>query len=675
VKDNLLIIHTLNKIAAEKWAVAGRLLPAIRWTAIVFSLFTFHLLPFTDVCFAEDLNTVLTSDKLEYFSETKKYLATGSVTITREDAVIKADEITYFEGTADVLATGNVRYDDRETSIRAERAEFNIEAKSGRLYSAELFHKKNNYHLLGKIIEKKGEDYYYSPEATFTTCDLPVPEWCFKGNEINAVIGEAIKAKDVSFRIKDLPVFYSPYLWASINTERHTGFLMPGPSYSKTKGAGINIPFFWALSESSDLTIVLDAYSRRGIGAGLEYRFVDLGEVKSNWWLYHIRDTMLHKDFIEVRALHEDRSRENIKGFLNLNYVNAKDFYREYTSFRDVRILRFLESDGELNLPVDNSRVYLLSQYWTDLKNSTGNAPQKLPEIGYVQNYSKIGNVMISASVTAADMLRENGISAGRIDLYPRVMHSFGKDFTISQIVGLRDTFYSFYKNGDEDNTANRTAFEYDVTGHTRLYKDYSFFKHILEPSVRYHFVYTEKNSLPVFDATELYKKTSNFELAILNRGIVSGDEILAVRLAQGIETYNGNRPFLPFRLDAGIKTPAPVTIEATYDFYSKKIETASSEVSLLLFKTNLSFGQRFNRKEEINVYTAGVGFSPSKGLNVAGSLWYDAKGAGLRDVNMTMKYTRQCWSVRLEAVKRPGDFSFKILFDLLGVSSKTGLK
>lgn len=659
------------------WLSVGRLIP------VAFILFTIYLTLCASLCFAEEQATVITSDGLEYHAAARQYRMTGSVTATRHDAVIKADELLYSEETSEITATGNVRYDDRETSITADRAEINLDAKTGKLYDAVFLHKKNNYHLSGKVIEKKGEDYYYSPEATFTTCDTPVPDWCFKGKEINAVMGDTVRARAVSFRIRDLPVLYAPYLWASLDTERHTGLLMPSPGYSKTLGASLKIPFYWVIAENRDATFIFDTFSRRGIGTGLEYRFVENEGVKSAWWAYHIRDTRLDRDFFEVRALHEDRDRGKVTGFLNLNYVNQKDFYQEFHGYREIRIQRFLESTGEISASLQNSRLYLLSHYLVDLQPEISSGalspPQKLPEAGYVINYTKAGDALFSATATASDIYRQDGASAARLDIYPRLLHGFGKDITVSQKVGLRGTGYAFYNDQDSSSQKDdmRAAFEYDASAHARLFRNFSLFTHVIEPSLRYHFIYAPKSSrpMPVYDETELFGKTSNIEFSILNRGIIHGSEAVSVRLTQGIDTYSGSRPFLPFRVEAGIKTPVVFSVDTSYDHYSRRIETAHSDLSMKLDTVNLAVGQRFNRKEEINVYTAGAEFSPLKNMHMASSFWYDVKGAGLRDVMVSLRYTRQCWSMRLETIKRPGDFSVRVMFELAGVGSSMGTK
>lgn len=660
------------------------LLSAGQWIGVVFLLFTFLSSPSTCICLAEEKATVITSEHLEYNAASRQYRLTGSVTATREDAVIKADEMLYSEETSALTAKGNVRYDDRQTSLTADKADMNLEAKTGMLYDAVFLGKKDNYHLSGKILEKKGENYYYSPEATFTTCDTPVPDWCFKGKEVNIIVGDTIKSQGTTFRIKDLPVLYTPYMSASIDTERHTGFLIPMPGYSKTRGTSLHVPFYWAIAENRDATLVVDTFSKRGIGTGIEYRFIEPGNIKSAWWAYHIKDTQLGKDFLEVRALHEDRDRGTFAGFLNLNYVNKKDFYQEYDTHRDIRIQRFVESTGEISVPMNNSRAYFLSQYWIDLQPPTGtelvSTPQKLPEIGFVMNNTRVGEVMLAATTAASDFYRDNGVSAGRLDLYSRLSHSFGTDVTALQTVGLRGTGYTFYRGAADTDMPKDTlkaAFEYDATAHTRFFRSFPLFTHIIEPSIRYHFIYSPKSSqpIPVYDATELFGKTSAVEFSILNRGIIKGSEALTVRLTQGIDTYNSGSPFLPIRLEAGIKTPVSLQVDTSYDYYGRRLATILSDLTIPVSKATLSLGQRYDRKEEINVYTVGAAFSPLKNIQVVSSLWYDVTGAGLRDASVTLKYTGQCWGVRLDGVKSPGNFSFRFMFELAGISNHLNLK
>ena len=112
--------------------------------------------------------------------------------------------------------------------------------------------------------------------------------------------------------------------------------------------------------------------------------------------------------------------------------------------------------------------------------------------------------------------------------------------------------------------------------------------------------------------------------------------------------------------------------MEATYNVYNGELETVSSDVTFSLSKAAISVGQRYNRAENIMTYTANIAFRPFKSLRMAAQMWYDAKGQGLQDLRLSMKYMRQCWGMTFEAVKRPGDFTMRVLLELAGMKAKT---
>jgi LPS-assembly protein len=453
-------------------------------------------------------------------------------------------------------------------------------------------------------------------------------------------------------------------------SERKTGFLQPSVGYSTDRGLKISIPFFWAIAENRDATVVLDSYSKRGIGTGIEYRFVKPGGIKSAWWAYHIRDSELDKHFWELQALHEQRSGNRAGGFLSINYVNRKEFYDEFDPRFSIRTQRFLESTGEITIPFSESRFYLLSQYWVDLERDTGDVPQRLPEIGYVLNFTSVKHFQIAGSVTASNMWRDNGLSAGRFDIYPQILFSAGKDVVLTHRFGARGTAYSFYKNSNQtDDSVQRLAFEYDVVGHMRLMRTYRSFTHVLEPSLRYHFIYSSEDNLPVFDSTELFRKISRIELSLLNRVLLKGSEVATVRITQAYDAELGDRPFLPLSLQANIKTPLPLIIDADYNVHYGRLDAISSALSFRMYGIAFSFGQRYNRADDLLAFTTYLQFRPHRSIDVESGLWYDAKGEGVQDLHVIVRYMRQCWGLTYEFHKRPDDYSMTVKFNLRGLN------
>src|SRR2546429_187402 len=74
-------------------------------------------------------------------------------------------------------------------------------------------------------------------------------------------------ATNASFWVKSLPIIpYFPFFAAPIRRERESGFLPPQLGTSARKGFFAEVPFYWAISDSQDATLTLDAYEKRGFG-------------------------------------------------------------------------------------------------------------------------------------------------------------------------------------------------------------------------------------------------------------------------------------------------------------------------------------------------------------------------------------------------------------------------
>ncbi|MEW6003548.1 MAG: LPS assembly protein LptD, partial [Nitrospirota bacterium] len=344
---------------------------------------------------------------------------------------------------------------------------------------------------------------------------------------------------------------------------------------------------------------------------------------------------------------------------------NHKDFYREFSPHFEIRTNRFLESTGEVSLPTKGSRLYFLSQYWIDLKEESLPVPQKLPELGFVLYPSQAGPFWFSATTAISNFWREEGIYGQRLDVFPRLVHKFGKDIIILQSLGLRETAYSLHRS--ENNSLHRESIEYSLTTYTRLWKKYGSFTHIIEPSLGYTLI-TDSEDLPLFDSTELFRKTSGIGLSLLNRFINKNGEFVIFRVTQDFDSELGDRPFLPSKLEIGIKWPLSLRLDTSYDFNTGKLESMNYDLSMRVSQATISAGQRYSRKEDILFYTAGIGIEPYKSWYTAGRLWYDAKEKGLKEVSIDIRYVSQCWSLIMELVRKPGDFSAAVIFELKGL-------
>jgi LPS-assembly protein len=647
-----------------------------RWK-ISFFVFVFFIF-FTSSVSA----TNIYADHLEYIKQEDIYILTGNVKIEKEDSILTADKLIFNNKTSDAEATGNVRYEDNKSIVITEKAEINMDYKTGKLYNALIFFKEENYWINGNNILKITENHYYAKEATFTTCNpdnlqyssLEKTDWCFKGQDVDIVVGEKLKAKNVTYRVKGLPVLYSPYIWAPVQTKRQTGFLIPTIGTSSKKGFQLSPSFFWAIDENKDATFSIDIFTKRGIGKGLEYRYIDLNG-RGDFYLYYIRDRELKKDFFQIKAFNEYKD-ENIKSFLDINYINPDDFFREYSTEKDIRITRFLQSSAEVSLPFKSSRLYALGQYWIDLKAEDDEIPQRLPEIGYVVNPRILGPILFSMNTTLTNFYRERDEKGQRLDINPTFSHLIGDSLRLFQSLSLRGTFYNF-KN-DEQTNYIREIFKYSVTLTTRLFKKYDSFVHILEPYLSYSFTPKTKRP-PLFDSIELLNNQSIAEFSLYNQLIF--DKLnMYMRLTQpyNLNPENSSDSLMPTSLEISVfGMPFQIKTDVTYDLKRNNLENINSQLDINVSKKlNINIGERYDRAMDIFFLKGGMDGLLTNKLSFSTSLTYDAKGKGLRDSNLKLRYSEQCWATTLIVTRRPGDkdrpvdYSFVLLIELKGIGT-----
>ncbi|MGO9951504.1 MAG: LPS-assembly protein LptD [Dissulfurispiraceae bacterium] len=666
--------------------------------------------------------TTITADHLEYIKEELKYMATGNVRIVKDTAVIQADEAVYFSETGDALLSGHVTIDDKDYLINTEEAEFNLNDKTGTLHNAVIFFKAYKYWISGLNMQKLGENHYYAKTAYLTTCDseeyrtakvitsatIPFsqrPDWCFKGDDADIVVGDKMTASNMTYRVKDLPVLYSPYFSTPVGEGRTTGFLLPAVGNSTTKGVRFSPSFYWAIDENKDATFTADYFSKRGVGEGAQYRFVDLNQ-EGTWYAYHIRDNELHKDFVEVTGT-EKYSAGNVKAFLDVHYVNDNIFPQEYPKDFLSSISRFEQSTGEISESLDNSRLYLLSQYWINMQVGLSEHPaQKAPEIGYVVNPTAVGPAIFTFSANAANFYRIQEPQGQRIDLQPALSYSFGDTVRLTQTMSVRETAYNLTE-GDTSgfgSMPHREMFQYDAQAQTRLLKDYGSFQHIVEPSVEVTFIPSAK-LLPLFDVTELPAKTALGQFSLFNKFVFKAMDV-SLRLtqaydlnsdyshelvdnfnaiAQGITANGITQPpsfpqgsahhLQPTRLEGtvgGAALPVNFNLDVTGD---NRLSNLNSAFSFKVFKDiALALGERYSQVDNLRLVTLEINAPIDKHWTLATSTWYDATGPGLQNLTVRTIYKEQCWDLNLVVTKRPatavvsGSWSYLLLLELKGM-------
>jgi len=235
------------------------------------------------------------------------YTAAGNVELTYRSRIRRADSGSVNEDTGEVIATGHLRLSGgpNDEYINASHGTYNIYDGTGRFYDvsgsigvdnmgvntrrpvgmaagqqpryADAGAVTNPVLFTGKLVVKTGESDYTLYEGSFTSCQLPHPDWQFYSNRVSLSADKA-HASTATFRLLGIPVLFLPYVTYPVDAQqRQSGFLIPDISYTSRKGIIIGESVFLALGRSADLTFGALYYSLRGYAQNGTFRYRGVG--------------------------------------------------------------------------------------------------------------------------------------------------------------------------------------------------------------------------------------------------------------------------------------------------------------------------------------------------------------------------------------------------------------
>src|SRR5581483_7609907 len=233
---------------------------------------------------------------------------------------------------------------------------------------------------------------------------------------------------------------------------------------SSRKGLFAEVPFFWAISDSQDATITLDAYEKRGFGANLEYRYILSSLERGSFAGFFVKETERSgptPGFDDTRGWltfkHDGRTFDGLALRADINAVTDDFVFREYGDPLRERAAQRVESNVFLtrSWPAWNLVGNLF--WYQDLTTRRPVELQRLPEIrleGVRQPLPGLPGFLYEVESSAVNFVRDVGSDGVRLDLHPRVARPIPVlgYFTLTPFLGGRLTGY------DKTVTGTRTT-------------------------------------------------------------------------------------------------------------------------------------------------------------------------------------------------------------------------
>lgn len=182
-------------------------------------------------------------------------------------------------GNVELLEPG-MRVEGTQASFNQEKDIKTIENADYRLYT---------HHARGTAdkIVVQGKSCMTLYKATYTTCAPRQNTWELRASKVklNKVTGRG-RAYHSRLYVKDIPIFYSPFLDFPIDDRRETGFLYPSFGMSKNSGKEFTLPFYWNMAPNYDSTFTGRYLSERGLEGTALFRYLSrntVGEIEGTF--------------------------------------------------------------------------------------------------------------------------------------------------------------------------------------------------------------------------------------------------------------------------------------------------------------------------------------------------------------------------------------------------------
>ena len=156
------------------------------------------------------------------------------------------------------------------------RAETDFNSGVSSFYSAEFVMHAEHLRGSAETITRFDDQRVTFSRGSVTYCEPGNNAWAIASSDITLYPDKGYgTAKHMTFRVKDVPVFYLPWFRFPIDDTRQSGFLYPSMGVSKSDGVDVSIPYYFNIAPNIDDTLTVRHIEKRGLLLENELRYLN----------------------------------------------------------------------------------------------------------------------------------------------------------------------------------------------------------------------------------------------------------------------------------------------------------------------------------------------------------------------------------------------------------------
>ena len=604
------------------------------------------------ILFSVLFSTVFAQEKFEIEAKVLKgnvneeITAEGNVEILYGEVILKGDKAYYNREKGILRLEGNVFIKEGNTELFCDRLVYDLKLKKAVLTNVYGKLSPVDY-IKAKRIERISERKWVAYDGVYTPCSQECPDWSIGARKFDVLVGEGIKGKWVSFRIKNVPVLFLPFIASPIIKERKTGFLFPRFGYRKDDGLIYKQPFYVVLGRSADLTLTYEKRTRDGDSRNAEFRYILSENNKGNLFYSLIRRDG-RKDW-KLTFSHRFFPDEQFYGSMSSELINSRTYFISSQTFDpEEKTKIYTKSNITFSKLWKHAILNVNAVYLHSLDGSTDTIYQRLPNVRFYLLDIPLGNTPFSFSndLDFTYFYRKAGDSGYRVNVQPTLV--FGKKWKNLKSSSRFSVLLTKYQHGGK-----RSIVQFKNTLSTHHFLPMTE-KFLISLNPRLEATYREEedqSSNPFYDTTDRIEGEKSLNGLLDSFIYYSGKRIMRLSLKTFYDFQDKNNHLGLWKLDLDISPSQKFSFKETL-FYSpkdselKKVNTYFS-TKWKVFSLWLNHYYEFDNEVLNNYLRWGASVPLGKYLTFSYSQRYDLLLSMDREREYALFIKRGCWNGR----------------------------
>lgn len=659
----------------------------------------------TEIPPVSDGNIHINADRMNQNQGDGVYTAEGSVVVRWQGQTLSADRVRYASQTRMMYAEGSVVLTKGTAVLTGTTLAMNIDTGRGEMDSTQLSVSDPGMKIASEKLVRIDENRYSTIASEFTSCDYPDPSWKFTADTLSINLSGYASGRGVLFYVKDVPVLYLPWIAYPVLLDKSSGLLFPRIGHSKSRGYQLDLPLYLVISPSQDLQVDLDILTERGVGVGLDYRYIRKRGSEGHATAYGIYDQKEERWRGQFAGEHKEIFSPDANLRVTVNATSDRTFLNDYG-----------EKSGEYNRQTTDTTVNTLNtwnnyaltsflRYSENLYAADNRATvQTLPSVGVAAVRQSVFSLPLYFDLDsfAENLTRETTPHGQRAYLFPRMtlLPFRNSYFQTSLFAGAHIRGYAT-DWGDSGGSANDGDLLPEAgarisTSLTRVYEApvtmVKKIRHEIIPELRYSFVPEEnQDQLPFYDYTDRIYHRNTFSLSatnLISGSFISGDtteyrDISRIKFGLDYKIVGERRDLLTLvesqrpwsdllvESDTWLTRNVHIICDTRINLHGKNLSTAVAGLEYDDRKGTIVSGGYQMARNEVEYFEGRFSTRAFRPFNLSYTARYSFDRSDFLESVYAIEYRHKCWSVNLAFHQRPDNNSYTVNFNLAGLGGK----